>query len=75
MALFDDLLGKAKKNPLMAAGLASLPVAPVFGVGVLAVDDILKKKQREKDAYNRACLLYTSPSPRDMRRSRMPSSA
>ena len=23
----------------------------------------------------RACLLYTSPSPRDMRRSRMPSSA
>tara|TARA_R100001082_G_scaffold24973_1_gene12265 strand:- start:2708 stop:4309 length:1602 start_codon:yes stop_codon:yes gene_type:complete len=54
MALFDDLLGKAKKNPLMAAGLASLPVAPVFGVSVLAVDDILKKKQREKDAYNRA---------------------
>ena len=26
-------------------------------------------------AYTRACLLYTSPSPRDMRRSRMPSSA
>ena len=24
---------------------------------------------------NKACLLYTSPSPRDMRRSRMPSSA
>ena len=54
MALFDDLLGKAKQNPLMAAGVAALPVAPVLGVGVLAVDDILKKKQREKDAYNRA---------------------
>ena len=27
-----------------------------------------------KRAYN-SCLLYTSPSPRDMRRSRMPSSA
>ena len=26
-------------------------------------------------AASRACLLYTSPSPRDMRRSRMPSSA
>ena len=26
-------------------------------------------------ALNRDCLLYTSPSPRDMRRSRMPSSA
>ena len=25
--------------------------------------------------YPRGCLLYTSPSPRDMRRSRMPSSA
>ena len=25
--------------------------------------------------YVKACLLYTSPSPRDMRRSRMPSSA
>ena len=31
-------------------------------------DQILKTK------YN-GCLLYTSPSPRDMRRSRMPSSA
>ena len=25
--------------------------------------------------FKKACLLYTSPSPRDMRRSRMPSSA
>ena len=25
--------------------------------------------------YNRSCLLYTSPSPRDKRQSRMPSSA
>ena len=25
--------------------------------------------------YSKTCLLYTSPSPRDMRRSRMPSSA
>ena len=27
------------------------------------------------EAFDKACLLYTSPSPRDMRRSRMPSSA
>ena len=27
------------------------------------------------DTYQKVCLLYTSPSPRDMRRSRMPSSA
>ena len=31
--------------------------------------------QEEIDALVRSCLLYTSPSPRDMRRSRMPSSA
>ena len=29
----------------------------------------------EAAIYSGACLLYTSPSPRDMRRSRMPSSA
>ena len=29
----------------------------------------------EQQAYFRACLLYTSPSPRDRTRSRMPSSA
>ena len=31
------------------------------------------QKRLEVDTYS--CLLYTSPSPRDMRRSRMPSSA
>ena len=34
------------------------------------VDQIIKKADK-----NKICLLYTSPSPRDMRRSRMPSSA
>ena len=29
----------------------------------------------QKDNHNRSCLLYTSPSPRDKRQSRMPSSA
>ena len=29
----------------------------------------------KKFKYIKSCLLYTSPSPRDMRRSRMPSSA
>ena len=31
--------------------------------------------KRLQNACNEVCLLYTSPSPRDMRRSRMPSSA
>ena len=33
---------------------------------------IYEFKKRDR---NKPCLLYTSPSPRDMRRSRMPSSA
>ena len=32
-------------------------------------------RQKAKYRQQRACLLYTSPSPRDGRRSRMPSSA
>ena len=33
------------------------------------------KEQKHLVAYGCACLLYTSPSPRDKRQSRMPSSA
>ena len=42
-------------------------------------EDALEKKQADdgEEIYSHRCrcLLYTSPSPRDMRRSRMPSSA
>ena len=47
-------------------------------------DEVMKYYDEwgDKDKYNKdmvdwnyTCLLYTSPSPRDMRRSRMPSSA
>ena len=47
----------------------------------LEVYDKLKDKTlaiiepREDYKRDKTCLLYTSPSPRDMRRSRMPSSA
>ena len=32
-------------------------------------------KQEKEDPYTKPCLLYTSPSPRDRQKSRMPSSA
>ena len=35
----------------------------------------VKKGYSGVSTWSRICLLYTSPSPRDMRRSRMPSSA
>ena len=40
---------------------------PTFGIGHLVTD--------EDEEYGKPCLLYTSPSPRDRTRSRMPSSA
>ena len=43
------------------------------------VDHILVRHEQgavhAADGYARACLLYTSPSPRDRQKSRMPSSA
>ena len=44
----------------------AIPVAAVF-ISELASEAFVHREHR--------CLLYTSPSPRDMRRSRMPSSA
>ena len=38
-------------------------------------DDNCEANGNNKDDTKSICLLYTSPSPRDMRRSRMPSSA
>ena len=41
-----------------------------------AVADVLRHLHRARDNYQRYdCLLYTSPSPRDLSTSRMPSSA
>ena len=42
-----------------------------YSAGVIA----WHRDDRPTDAQIRACLLYTSPSPRDRTRSRMPSSA
>ena len=44
-----------------------------LGVGVLL--PFLGKTKEEKDILINSCLLYTSPSPRDRQKSRMPSSA
>ena len=43
-------------------------------VGIVSEADFMKQIS-ESRYFNMPCLLYTSPSPRDMRRSRMPSSA
>ena len=49
------------------------PFAKTGGLG--DVSYALPKSLKKEGIDVRVCLLYTSPSPRDMRRSRMPSSA
>ena len=59
-SLVDDVITPAILNPaLKAANVADLALLKTEG-GIL---------------YGKFCLLYTSPSPRDRQKSRMPSSA
>ena len=44
-------------------------------VGDATNNDNLEQEGKKDKASGKACLLYTSPSPRDKRQSRMPSSA
>ena len=48
---------------------------PAYAPLVHAINTLKKKKNAVILAHNYICLLYTSPSPRDQRGSRMPSSA
>ena len=49
--------------------------APSDGPNAVHLKDMPKILQQLKDIDNYICLLYTSPSPRDVEESRMPSSA
>ena len=48
---------------------------PIFVIGLPRSGTTFLFNLLNKDQANRSCLLYTSPSPRDKRQSRMPSSA
>ena len=45
------------------------------GMRVIVQGRLRQRSYQTRDGENRTCLLYTSPSPRDRTRSRMPSSA
>ena len=59
-----DLLALAEQNPY--TGTAQQVMTLCIGIYEASV---------ELDAQTMSCLLYTSPSPRDVEESRMPSSA
>ena len=54
---------------------AARPVAGAYNVEVVSVNGAAVDADATLGALVRACLLYTSPSPRDRSLSRMPSSA
>ena len=64
-----DTLTKKMADSLLANSLE----IQVPGPGAAREGDFFESQRRERAAP--ACLLYTSPSPRDQRGSRMPSSA
>ena len=64
-------------NKSMLVKLAQNEIKNLDDFAGLTTDDLLGyyEDRHDKNSKVQGCLLYTSPSPRDMRRSRMPSSA
>ena len=58
-----------------AVGRAMKEMGRQFVLGESIEDAISRAEDAEKQGYTYSCLLYTSPSPRDLSTSRMPSSA
>ena len=67
-AVFDTTIGWRFVNKLMKTqyGIDSMPET---------AENVATEYRIEREAQDRICLLYTSPSPRDRTRYRMPSSA
>ena len=57
---------------ILSSEVDSHPILKEIEIAKIAVKDLNKKRDIELDNN---CLLYTSPSPRDLSSSRMPSSA
>ena len=88
IGLKNNLFKKMSENALNDSPKDIKEIAKEYNLGVSTIHgaesfyEFLRPSHREKKAFvcngsacMCACLLYTSPSPRDMRRSRMPSSA
>ena len=70
VAVRDGLLAAARRAGYGDIELPIFEDTALFARGVGESTDVVSKEM-----YTFSCLLYTSPSPRDRQRSRMPSSA
>ena len=65
-----------KKRAMLAYGLVQISATVVSALSLAAIAVGLCAVKQESRLFNGCvCLLYTSPSPRDRQKSRMPSSA
>ena len=72
----EGILGQGASGVVLAVREGSRPLA--LKLFTRQGEEVLARFHRERSALNtlrHPCLLYTSPSPRDRTRSRMPSSA
>ena len=67
-------LGAAVKTITSLSSFSFLPIFQAFST-IPSLLDATRSRFQPKAIKYQACLLYTSPSPRDKRQSRMPSSA
>ena len=72
--IVDTNVGKLARW-LRMMGYDTLFINPIDDEGLIAVGLKEKRVLLTKDTQIMICLLYTSPSPRDRQKSRMPSSA
>ena len=68
------VLRAIEESPVEVAAVAGTSIGAITGASFAAgrLDDL---EEIARTTNYRTCLLYTSPSPRDKRQSRMPSSA
>ena len=59
----------------LATQITAQSAVPVVSTGIAGISQQAGESAADFAARQKACLLYTSPSPRDRQKSRMPSSA
>ena len=73
--LGDTLSGQSTEKNTFSTGAGQILIADLFGTVSRSSIDFTKQYTNAAPGQPKICLLYTSPSPRDQRGSRMPSSA
>ena len=72
--IYDGSISVETTTVLRAIGYVAGEESKIYTHSYIFLDDVIRQP-KNIDGWPNNCLLYTSPSPRDKRQSRMPSSA